>query len=94
MPLTPADGSEIEIEVDVRSLARAMRGYRLLIMQHAASYSERASSREEQEATLRQIFDTIPDGVILIDEAGLIEFLAPAQSGCLDMRSGKRSAKM
>ena len=74
--LRRADGREIEIEVDVRSLARSHAGYRLLIMQHAASYSERASSREEQEATLRQIFDTIPDGVILIDEAGLIKFFS------------------
>ena len=74
--LLRADGSEMEIEVDVRSLARSLAGYRLLILRRAASSSERASSREEQEATLRQIFDTIPDGVILIDEAGLIKFFS------------------
>ncbi|MFY9655702.1 MAG: PAS domain S-box protein, partial [Methylocystis sp.] len=70
------DGSEIEIEVDVRALARSFAGYRLLIMRRASSPSERASSREEQESTLRQIFDTIPDGVILIDEAGIIKFFS------------------
>ena len=45
-------------------------------MRRAASSSERAADREEQESTLRQIFDTIPDGVILIDEAGLIKFFS------------------
>jgi sigma-B regulation protein RsbU (phosphoserine phosphatase) len=74
--LRRADGSEIEIEVDVRSLARSRAGYRLLIMQRAGSSSERASSREEQEATLRRIFDTIPDGVILIDETGIMKFFS------------------
>jgi len=45
-------------------------------MQSAATSSERASSREEQEATLHQMFDTIPDGALPIDEAGLIKFFS------------------
>ena len=70
------DGSELEVEVDVRSLARAAAGYRLLHMRQARAPGERASSREEQEATLRQVFDTIPDGVILIDETGMMKFFS------------------
>ncbi|HTO79900.1 MAG TPA: PAS domain S-box protein, partial [Methylocystis sp.] len=70
------DGSEVEVEVDVRSLARAGAGYRLLQMRRSSSSREVASSRTELEATLRKVFDTIPDGVILIDETGVIKFFS------------------
>jgi phosphoserine phosphatase RsbU/P len=70
------DGGEIEVEVDIRSLAQACAGHRLLRMRQTTPPAERASSREEQEMTLRQVFDTVPDGVILIDEAGTMKFFS------------------
>ena len=70
------DASEIEVEVDVRSLARSCAGYRLLQMRRPSSAREPASGGIELEAVLPQLFDTIPDGVILIDEFGVIEFFS------------------
>ncbi len=70
------EGNAIEIEVDVRSLARAGAGYRLLHMRRSSSSREPAPGLAELEATLRKVFDTIPDGVILIDETGVIKFFS------------------
>ena len=70
------DASEVTVEVEIRDLAPAREGYRLLRVSRSGSLPEREFQSTELEAILAQVFDTIPDGVILIDEAGVIEFFS------------------
>ncbi len=59
----------------MRSLGHACAGFRLLRLR-PPPLREPATGRLELEAVLPQLFDTIPDGVILIDEVGIIEFFS------------------
>jgi len=66
-------GGAVEVMIDVRALGAAAEGRWLLRMR---SRSEAAAHAAELKIILPQVFDTIPDGVILIDEHGAIRFFS------------------
>lgn len=70
------DDSEIEVEIDMRPLEHVCEGLQLLRLRLKPLPRGPATAGLELEANLPQLFDTIPDGVILIDEAGIIEFFS------------------
>ncbi|ARN82409.1 PAS domain S-box protein [Methylocystis bryophila] len=74
--LRRGDGNEIAIEIKLSDLEGAAAGFRLLRMRRASSSRAPFSDPLELEQMLPQLFDTIPDGVILIDETGVMEFFS------------------
>jgi two-component system sensor kinase FixL len=93
------DGAPLWVSV-TRSLVRTAGGepdYFVVVVEEIAARKEAEAALQEREASLQSILDTVPDGLVVIDDRGTVELFSKAAEKVFGYRAAEvigRNVKM